>query len=509
MSRRLLILSSLLALTLAAYAPVLSAEFVRWDDRFTLHHNPRLNPPTWTNVAHYWRHGEIGLYMPLTYTVWSGLAWIGHVETADLSGISLNPWVFHATNLIVHLAGVVIVLALLQRLVRNDVAAAIGACVFAMHPVQVEAVAWASGLKDLLAGALALLAIGQFVEWRMETDTRSARRKSRYVLIVTVAILAMLAKASAAMVVPICFAIDVILLRTSPRRAIVALLPMLVPAVALLWIARQVQDVTPIAHTAPPLYVRPFVAGDALAFYLKQLVLPLHLGIDYGRTPQVVLSQRITYAIWIIPIALAGAIAWNWRKHRKLAAAGAIFILALAPVLGQATFQFQQYSTVADHYLYLAMLAPALAIASVLARWPKRAAYAIACVFAIALSVRTFAQARYWKDDFTLLPHAIDVNPRSTAARNNLSLSYEELAGMKSAYAALERNRGDFAAARVHEQTGRQDLERALELLDQVAAIAPPSAEFEQRRADLRRQLAGSSDTTSAPSSPAPATPRS
>ena len=109
----------LVALVLLTFAPAMSAEFVRWDDAYTLHHNKRLNPPTCRNVGAYWREwrtGEKGLYVPLTYTLWSGLAWAGHVSQPDPAGIQLNPWVFHSANVALHAAAAVAVLELLMLL---------------------------------------------------------------------------------------------------------------------------------------------------------------------------------------------------------------------------------------------------------------------------------------------------------------------------------------------------------------------------------------------------------
>jgi protein O-mannosyl-transferase len=171
---------SLLALVLLAFAPAMGAEFVRWDDSVTLHHNPRLNPPSWRNVAFYWndwRRGENGLYVPLTYTVWSALAWAGRVDQPDPAGIQLNPWVFHSANVALHAAAALVVLELLALLLRDRTparawrrAAWIGAAVFAVHPLQVEPVAWASGTKDVLGGLLSLVAIWVYVVYAMRAE---------------------------------------------------------------------------------------------------------------------------------------------------------------------------------------------------------------------------------------------------------------------------------------------------------------------------------------------------
>src|SRR5205814_4354239 len=102
--------------------------------------------------------------------------------------------------------------------------------------------------------------------------------------------------------------------------------------------------------------------------YLYKLVWPLRLGIIYDRTPQKVLSEHWAYYTWIAPAAIAVLLLLLRKRYRWLLAAAGIFCLALLPVLGFVPFDFQETSTVASHYLYLAMLGPALALAIALRR---------------------------------------------------------------------------------------------------------------------------------------------
>src|SRR5207249_4089287 len=90
----------------------------------------------------------------------------------DIMGASLNPWVFHTANVFVHLLAVLVAFAILRRLLRRVAAEAaaewgafFGAAVFATHPVQVEPVAWVSGLKDVLCGLLVLVSLWQYLLW--------------------------------------------------------------------------------------------------------------------------------------------------------------------------------------------------------------------------------------------------------------------------------------------------------------------------------------------------------
>jgi hypothetical protein len=141
--------------TLAVYAQIVRHEFVWLDDDVTLIANARFNPATWRGIGWYWAHGDPGLWIPVTYTVLGALAMTSR-------GGSLDPRVFHGASVIGHTGGVLIAYLLLRRLLNapgrggkscgagmTDVAwpAAVGALAYALHPLGVEGVAWASTLK--------------------------------------------------------------------------------------------------------------------------------------------------------------------------------------------------------------------------------------------------------------------------------------------------------------------------------------------------------------------------
>src|SRR6267378_78163 len=134
-------------LTLIVFGRIATNDFTYWDDAGTIHHNARLNPPTAQKVLWYWGHSELGLYIPVTYSVWGVLAAAARLDAPDEFDISLNPWLFHAASLIVHVGSVLLVFRILRRLIGRDGPSFAGALLFAIHPLQTETVAWASGLK--------------------------------------------------------------------------------------------------------------------------------------------------------------------------------------------------------------------------------------------------------------------------------------------------------------------------------------------------------------------------
>ncbi|HEY1628841.1 MAG TPA: tetratricopeptide repeat protein, partial [Tepidisphaeraceae bacterium] len=165
---------------------------------------------------------------------------------------------------------------------------------------------------------------------------------------------------------------------------------------------------------------RPLVAMDAIGFYLWKIFWPLKLGVDYGRTPQSVIASHSI--LWTLPLLVAAVALVCWTRGIRCLAIGLIiFILALLPVLGLIPFEFQAYSTVADRYVYLGMLGPAIVVVRILSKarssWIWSAAFLLCCI-AAALS---FRQARTWHDGMSISNQALLANPRSWASHGYIA----------------------------------------------------------------------------------------
>lgn len=421
---------ALVFITLLALWPTVKGDFTTWDDADTIARNRDLNPAvTAESFVHFWTRPQGDLYVPVTYTTWAALAPLARQSRPDTSGITLAPAVYHGFNLVVHIGSVLLAYRLLRHLTGKQWASAVGAAVFAVHPVQVETVAWASGTKDLLAGFFSLAALSVYVAG---VDTRDASKPSNPSKVGVVSLgtafflLALLSKPSCVAMPLAAVAIGRFLLKQTWRDSVIPVVPWLLLAGPAVMVGRWAQPAH-VVPFVPPLWQRPIVAMDSIGFYLKQLILPIHLGLDYGRTPRMVLGTGLT-AYTVLAAVLAAAV-WAGRRSGMVVAAFAIFAAAVLPVLGLIPFDFQQYSTTSDHYLYLAMLGPALLFAWALpaiesARWfIRRPASIVAILVVLALGVRSFAQTLYWSNTATLFAHALEVNPNSPAARVNLAIA--------------------------------------------------------------------------------------
>jgi protein O-mannosyl-transferase len=254
------------------------------------------------------------------------------------------------------------------------------------------------------------------------------------------------------------------------RDTLIGLLPWFCIAIAIAIIARVAQP----SPNPSPLWARPLIAGDSLAFYLSKLFLPVHLVMDYARTPQSVLNEspRAAFWTWIFPAALLVILILNRRRWPMLLAGAVIFFVALLPNLGFAPFSFQLYSTVADHYTYPAMLGPALALASIVASTRRAAVPAVILlpIFAI-LGFLSFQQSLTWLNDQTIFTHLYKVNPHNSLAINHLWLN----AMNRQDYAAAERD----ARALV-----RENPNNALSYFDLAEALLNQNRRAEAMEAD-------------------------
>ncbi|MHB8995278.1 MAG: tetratricopeptide repeat protein [Armatimonadota bacterium] len=448
-----------LIVTILVFGQVVSHEYLSWDDDVFLYQNPHTQPPTIPSLKAYWTAPYAHLYAPVTYSAWWLLA-----RTFGAPGPGgvwvVPPVVYHTASLLAHLLPVSIAYLLLVLLVRNRWAAGVGALLFAIHPLQVEAVAWASELKDLLSGMFGLLAV------LLHVLSRRRGSVGLYVGATVAFVLAILSKPNLVALPLLVWVVDWLVERppspsyggqASPalkgreqrrptpspslkgreqRTVALWLLPWLVIAGTHVLLTRHVQP--PAPDLVMPLWQRLFVAGDSLAFYLGKLFLPVGLTADYGRMPSLVVESWWGYVTWLAPAALL-AVAIITRKRSRWALPGLLwFSLALLPVLGLLPFDFQQYSTVADHYAYLAMFGPALALAGLALHLKGFHGRLPLILLFVLLAAQSGLQTISWNNNQIFWQHTMTVNPKSFLAHNNLGAVYTQLGKLPQAAEQFE-----------------------------------------------------------------------
>jgi hypothetical protein len=398
-------------LVLAVFWPVLTYGFLGWDDIQAIAQHRYFNPPTLRSLGKIWTDFTLFFYVPVTYTVWWLLAVFAYEPRPSGVAAAMDGWPFHAANLTAHAANVLLLFALLRRLGVGRTAAWFGAAVFAVHPIQVEAVAWLSTLYTSLSVTFALLALMLYLRFSdrritpllAETSPR-IRLGGTYALATLCFLLSLLTKPSL-VTLPVIVAVLEVAVR-GRRRAwqLQPLVPWVMLAAAAVLVTREAQHAWDV-HS--PLWLRPLVAADAVAFYLWKFFLPLELTPVYGRTPtwleQSGWALRLT---WLVPVVLVVAAVCLRRRAPWFLTALVILLIALAHNLGLVTFNYQRYSTVADRYFYPAMAVMAWFVAAAIQRFKGKSIVGVAATIVLALGVASSLQVRKWKDMQSLFGNA-------------------------------------------------------------------------------------------------------
>jgi protein O-mannosyl-transferase len=413
--RRAWLFALLLVVTTAAvFSPVLRHHFIEaWDDSTAILTNRDYNPPSFGKLLHYWvPPPKDTFYVPVTYTLW-GLLAMASRSTAP-PGLPFNPAYFYAANLVAHVLCVVMVFLILRRLVSWPWPAAVGAGLFALHPIQVEAVCNAWSVYTPLSGFFSFVAIWQYLIFSDQRHAEPAARGrawGHYAAASLAFLLGMMTKPTAVSVPLMIAAIEFFLRGRDLREWAWPLAPWVALGPVFVWLNLHAAPGSTVF--VPDITYRALVPLDAIAFYLGKVFWPAPLVMDYARSPLWLMNHPLAWLTALVAPAL-GWICWRLRRRVPwLAASFGVFVAALLPTIGIVPFDFQHYSTVADRYAYPAMLGVAIAAAFVVCRLATRALVPVALALIAWLGVLSVRQTRHWQDDWHVAAYTLKTNPQS------------------------------------------------------------------------------------------------
>ncbi len=393
----------LLLLVAIAYGSVYSAGFV-WDDDSHVTANPCIIGPLglkaiWTSAS--------ANYFPLVLTNF----WAQH------AAFGLNPIVFHGVNIFCHALAGVLFLTVLRRLRMPG--AWLGAALWALHPVEVESAAWISELKNTQSAVFFLLATLSFLTW-LDARSRSQAVRS-YLLLLIFTMAAMLSKASTVMLPAALFLCALWHEKKWHWRTLGALLPLFaISAAAAGWTVWEQKYHSMALGPDWDLNFgqRAAIAGKAVWFYAGKLIWPGGLAFVYPRWPT---TTSVADFVPLIGVIFVIAASWLARgaRARGFAFAATYFVVLLFPVLGFFNVYYFRYSFVADHFQYLASMAPLAAAGSLIVSLAQRpigrlagiASVASAAALVALLAILTFQSGKRFSDSDTLWRATCRQNP--------------------------------------------------------------------------------------------------
>jgi protein O-mannosyl-transferase len=414
--RRAFVFALVLAVvTIFAYRPAWNGGFL-WDDDVYITNNELLTAPD--GLRRIWFSLDSpSQYFPLVYTTF-------RVEHAIWG---LDPTGYHWVNLLLHVANALLVWLVLARL--KVPGAWLAGAIFALHPVQVESVAWITERKNVLMGFFFLLAL---LAWIAFVDGRTKRPWLFYGLALILYLLALSAKTTACTLPAALFLI--LWLQRPPIRwkRVFQIIPFLVLGIAMgmlaMWWERYHQGTSRAVFTFLSPIERVLVASRAVWFYLSKLIWPSNLTFIYPRW-DIAPTHLLNYA-WLLAGVIACGALYFLRRYwgRSVEVAAGFFVVTLSPVLGFIMLYTFRYTFVADHYQYLACIGPiALASAGLanLADTFKNGRALILstalCVVAV-LATLTWRQAAMYGDIDTLWRTTLARNSGCWMAHNNLGM---------------------------------------------------------------------------------------
>lgn len=418
---------------------------VPWDDTPFIFSVPEFQSPSPRGVWRFWERSFGQMYLPVTYTLVSGIAAVSKLFPLSGEVSGLNPHIFHLVNLVFHAIISIFVFQILRLLLLHgdlqtssphitiprraglriptvDLAALCGTLLYVVHPVQVEPVVWISGIKDLSYGLFAFPSIFCYllnlIKRKNSGETNDPfSGKALYLPALLFFMLAILAKPAAVMVPVIIWLLAVCILRFPIKIITIEMLPWFVLSVPVMAIIMNLQSASSINYI-PPLWSRPFLVGDTIAYYLYKLFVPIRYSILYNRIPENVLGNWWGYLTWLIPF---GLLAFLWLKRTSLRwvlTGFLVFIAGFFPVSGLVTFVFQNLSAIGDRYLYLSMLGPAIVPAWLVYKRPGRKTVILVLLVICLLSVRSRMQVQVWGDPLRFLKHTISISNHVAFHRN-------------------------------------------------------------------------------------------
>ena len=471
----------LVAVTLVAYLPALLGQFV-WDDDDYVVNNLLLH--SLKGLSQIWfAPGTAPQYYPLSFTSF----WV------DYHLWKLNPLGYHLTNILFQAINAVLLWTILRRLsVRG---AWLAAAIFAVHPVNVESVAWITERKNVLAGFFYLssaLACLQFWLPNMaaaDNPTQSGPQTTAaglgnwkfYWLALFLYLCALLAK-TATIALPVAVLLVVWWKRGKLGwRELFSLAPFLAVGMAMglltVWVEKH------FVHAAGREWTFSFlerclIAGRAVWFYLGKLVWPHPLMFVYPRW-EIQVAQPLAYPP-VLALMVVLFILWLNRKGwaRPTLVALAYFLALLFPVLGFFNVFFFRYSFVADHFQYLAGIGPlTLAAAGITIAFKTKPFLKLACCGALLLTlgILTWRQAGTYADMETLWRTTLARNPDCWMAHSNLGL--------------LLKNQGRIEEAIDHYHRAIQIAPNAWDALNDLGVALAAKGQFDEAIEYYRKAL--------------------
>lgn len=370
------------------------------------------------NFPGLWNKSYEGMYIPVSYSFWL-------VIYKLTGGVKIPlPFYMHLANILLHTINCLLVFALAKRVTKSNLSSLVAAIFFAVHPIQAETVSWVSEFRGLLSSCFMLAGMWLFYKTKSENKFNGISQ----VIVLLLGLMAMLSKPVAIIYPVLLLLIDYFVLKQFLRKNFYYYLILAACLIPFAVFTSQLQPT--VTHEMQyPVWLRFLLPFFCLAFYMFKLFIPVSFCATYGYTPIslensfLLLASTLLFSLLVIYYCYK-----RRRENRMLVFAVLFFMMGFLPVSGLLTFYFQQFSNVADRYLYLSLIGVALLIATEIRQatdlYKKSQIIPFVSVTMLLLAFLNVTAQKKWKDDVALWEDTSEKKPEQVRVWHNLGVAY-------------------------------------------------------------------------------------
>lgn len=462
-AKKIFFISGILFCLIAfSFWPVLNNGFTNWDDDKHLTENILVRSVSIENVKQIFKSSVNRVYIPLTLFSFA----------LEYHFFQYNPLIYHVTNLLLHIGVVALIILFLFNLGLSLRVATIAGCLFAIHPMHVESVAWVTERKDVLYSFFYMFSLLMYCQYVDQF------KKRYYFLSIFFGFLSILSKPMALSLPLVMLLCDWIKRRKFDRGSLFDKIPHFLYIIPIAWITYSLHSRAPLIDIkeAVTIWVWTF------SFYIQKFFFPLELNPLY-QLPVPVEMFSLPYIFAFAAFLIVVFVCVVFRKNVWCLFSVLFYFLSIFFLL-----RFDQkvdMNIVADRFMYLPSLGFCVLIALGIDRFlnfsqKKNFFYrgvGVVVLFFVLLGVKTNQQIRVWKDSVSLWSYVITLEPKIATAYNNRGKTYLEMGKRDKAlndfnkvielnpfHINVYNNRGVLLSALGKNKFAVQDFTNAIEL---------------------------------------------
>jgi len=431
MSSEVLVCLFLTVVTLAVYWHVTNQEFVGYDDDAYVTENSYIKKGlTLENIAWSFSFDE------KEGTYWNPLTWLSHILVFHLHG--LDPGMHHLANLILHILNIILLFLIFRWMTGSLWKSAFVAAIFALHPLNVDSVAWVSERKNVLSTLFWMLTILAYIYYSRQGGLH------RYLLVLLAFALGLLAK-------PVLITLPFVLLlldywplgrlRFSAISSILHLIIEKIPLFILSGVSLYITILSQIGAGEPmffkevPMDLRIANALVTCVSYIGKMIWPHSLAVHYPYPDAISIWNTVLAGLFLICVSFFVVLKLNQKPY--LSVGWLWFLGTLVPVSG--LVQNGIWPAMADRFAYIPLIGLFVIIAwgvpDLIGKWRhKKICLAVSSAVVISfITAMTLQQLQYWNNTITLFQHALDETEDNCVAHYNIGMAFAKQKQMDKA----------------------------------------------------------------------------